>query len=61
MKKKPSPCTCEAYAFPHRFDPRGYCKDFLVVDKDEAAEYYDDSEERRLDARDRARDMNAAW
>ena len=56
---KPEPCHCAAYPFPHRFDPTGYCRDFLPEPDDKwggerDGDYY---EEKMLDDRHRAKDI----
>ena len=59
MKPRDPTCYCSDYSFPHRFGG-GYCHEQYVSRE----EYYNecdpqDDQERRLDERDRARDMNA--
>ena len=59
QKLKPEPCHCDAYKFPHRFDPTGYCKDFLPEhDEKDYADVGDYYEEMMLDAKHRAADFN---
>jgi len=58
--KPRDPCYCEAYDFPHRYSvgKRG-CYEYISRDDRLAENDPPDDEERRLDERDRARDMNA--
>ena len=60
LKPKPEPCHCEAYKFPHRFDPHGYCKDFLPErDERDYADVGDYYEEMLLDSKHRAAGINS--
>ena len=59
-KRKQINCTCQAWPFIHRFDPSGYCMDFLpkVRDEEDKEPPGDWWEEKYLDDRHRAADIN---